>query len=387
MDFKDKAKISARNVLMRVFSFSKKKRNKAVFFISFSGKQYSDSPKAISEKLHEKAPNIQIIWMGNDAVKAALPEYVTFVQNSSVKALRWMAQSDVWVANTTLGRGTYKRRGILYIQTFHGDRGFKKCGYDAAQEMGKKYEKSDMHFVEEELCDIYMTGSVFAERFAKSALHYNGQTTKYGIPRNDVLMNISSNAEKAFAIREKLKISPQYKILLYAPTFRDTNRNKQDVNIDISEALNVLERDGSKWVCLLRGHSATKELSFGGEDSRILDVSDYMDMADILLISDILITDYSSSASDFILTNKPVILAQYDIVQFTKESRTLYFDPKDTGYLIAYNEEELKGILSNINSFDHESIRKKVDSFYGTHESGQSTEKICDYIISWLNKQ
>ena len=376
----------ARKMLMYIYANTKTDTTQSAFFISFSGKQYSDSPRAISEALHEMEPDVNIIWLGGEEVKKAAPDYVKVVNTSSIAALKAMARANVWVANTTIAWSTYKHRRVLYIQTFHGDRGFKRCGYDAARAMGEKYSKSKNRHNENDLCDVYMVGSRYGKELAFKAFDYHGRFSEYGIPRNDKLMNLDENQSYANEIRVALGISANTKILLYAPTFRDNQRDKQEVNVDLVAAIDILSRNGDKWVCLQRGHSATKELYLRKKDERILDVSHYKDMADLLLISDLLITDYSSSAPDFVLTNKPVVLAQFDLEDYITNSRALAFNPIDTGFLIAQNQEELNNILSCISNYDHEQIRKRVDSFYGTSESGEATVNICKEIMSWLKK-
>ena len=248
------------------------------------------------------------------------------------------------VANTSISESAYKHRRVLYVQTFHGDRGFKRCGYDAAKAMGDKYGKSLIRHNENDICDIYMVGSQYGKELAIKAFDYHGRFTEYGIPRNDRLMNLNENQEYANVIRTELGISSDTKILLYAPTFRDNQRDKQEINVDLATAIDILSRNGEKWICLQRGHSATKELHLSKKDERILDVSHYKDMADLLLITDLLITDYSSSAPEFVLTNKPVVLAQFDLEDYITNSRALAFNPIDTGFIIAQNQDELNEI-------------------------------------------
>lgn len=373
-----------RYIFMFFFYHIRNRKKKRVFFISFSGKQYSDSPKVISEKLHEIAPDVEIIWLGNEKVKHVVPSYVKCVSVSSLKSIKYMAQANVWVANSLLSNGMYKGRKTLYIQTFHGDRGFKKCGYDATFDMGEIYQKYNRRYFEEKKCDYYLTGSIFAEHFAKVAYGINCPFLKHGIPRNDILVNFSQLLPQIRSIKVNLKIEPEKKILLYAPTFRDYSRDVQNVSVDLTECLDVLCQNGEDWICLMRAHSATSNLLLQRKDNRVKNVSDYMDMADLLLIADCLITDYSSSAGDFVLTNRPIVLTHFDINEYTSNSRTLCFDPKEPGYLIAYNQNELNHILSQLSEYDHNAISEKVNSFYGTYESGKSADYVCEIIQKWL---
>ena len=117
-----------------------------------------------------------------------------------------------------------------------------------------------------------------------------------------------------------------------------------------------------------------------------IDVTPYPDMADLLLIADLLITDYSSCAGDFLLTGKPVILAHFDRDDYEAQGRPLWVNPNEAGYLVAKNQGELNRILSNLYSYDHQAIACKVNRFYGTKETGQSSEVIVRKIIQELNK-
>src|SRR5690554_3202566 len=73
----------------------------SIVFISFAGKSYSDNPKAISERLYEKNPHLNIIWLfiQPSFKKDIVPGYVTCLKANSFKALKALATSKVWVDN------------------------------------------------------------------------------------------------------------------------------------------------------------------------------------------------------------------------------------------------------------------------------------------------
>ena len=104
-------------------------------------------------------------------------------------------------------------------------------------------------------------------------------------------------------------------------------------------------------------------------------------MADLLLIADLLITDYSSCAGDFLLTGRPLVLAHFDIKHYEEQGRSLWVDPVEAGYLVAKNQDELNQILSNLYSYDHKAIADKINRFYGTKETGQSSEAVVRRIL------
>lgn len=355
--------------------------DKKVIFISFSGKSYSDNPKAISEKLHEMYPDFEIVWIFNspEEKRKIVPDYVKCVKVNSLRALKELATAKFWVDNFCKPIYMYKSKDQIYIQTWHGERGFKKILYDSP------FITRDTKFIESESCNLILSGSDFADRIYRTSLHYNGRILKCGCPKNDIL--IENSKKKVKELRRKLKINENNKIVLFAPTLRREAAKKNilqpTLGIDWNEILKALEdKMNNDWLFLFRAHSAIKDLSGMPEDKRFMNVSSYEDMADLLLISDILITDYSSSAGDFALLHRPVILFQNDREEFIKKDRPFYFDIDKSPYMVAKNQVEL---ISIINRFDDDLIYKNCEDildFYGTKESGKATENVIKYIIS-----
>jgi CDP-glycerol glycerophosphotransferase len=208
------------------------------------------------------------------------------------------------------------------------------------------------------------------------------------MPRNDKLVHINNYRDEATEVRKLLGISNDVKVLLYAPTFRD-DKGCQQCAIDIAASIANLEANGEKWICLIRSHSLSKGFStFNSQLSTLnyKDVTSYPDMADLLLIADLLITDYSSCAGDFLLTGRPVVLAHFDREQYEAQGRPLWVNPSEAGYLVAKNQGELNQILSHLQSYNHQAIADKINRFYGTKETGHSSEAIVRRIIQELNK-
>ena len=363
------------------------RKEKSVFFASFRG-QYSDNPRAISECLHSMAPDVKIVWLIKPQYKQYVPDYVIAVPPTPPLALKAQARANVWVLNYIYRKqlGVYKGQGNFYIQTWHGDRGLKTIGYLTDYSKEKDYNGYDMSD-----CNLFVAASDYGVRKARQGFVYEGEVIVEGMPRNDKLVNIKDYSGEAAEVRKHLGIGNDVKVLLYAPTFRD-DKGCQQCAIDIAVSLASLEADGEKWICLIRSHSLSKGISVVGDASKrcsapnYLDVTSYPDMADLLLIADLLITDYSSCAGDFLLTGKPVILAHFDREQYEAQGRPLWVNPNEAGYLVAKNQGELNQILSHLKSYNHQAIADKINCFYGTKETGQSSEAIVRRIIQELNK-
>jgi CDP-glycerol glycerophosphotransferase len=235
-------------------------------------------------------------------------------------------------------------------------------------------------------CNLFIAASDYGVMKARKGLRYDGEFMVEGMPRNDKLVNISVYKDEAARIKERIGVAPDTKILLYAPTLRDGKKDMQCV-IEIEQTMKSLKNDGCKWICLVRAHAMMKKVRVSYTDEEYLDVTDYPDMADLLLVADMLITDYSSCAGDFLLTGKPVVLAHFDRDDYQDKHRELWVNVEEAGYLVAKNQQELNGLLSRINAYNHQEIDQKILNYYGTKESGNSAEAVVRRILDELSKR
>ena len=368
-----------RKTYMYFCYITRPRKEKSVFFASLRG-QYSDNPRAISECLHQMAPDVKIVWMVKSQFKKYVPDYVVTVPPTPRLALKAQARASAWVMNYVNQKhlGVYKGRDTFYIQTWHGDRGLKAIGYLSENSKSESFSGYDL-----DDCDLMVAGSDYGVKKAEQGLRYKGEIIVEGMPRNDKLVNIDKYSNEAAEVRRQLGIDNNVKILLYAPTYRD-EKGSQQCGIDIASTIASLETNGEKWVGLIRSHSLSKGFSTSNSQlptPNYKDVTSYPDMADLLLIADLLITDYSSSAGDFLLTGRPLVLAHFDREHYEEQGRSLWVNPEEAGYLVAKNQDELNQILSKLYSYDHQAIADKINRFYGTKETGQSSEAVARRII------
>lgn len=366
--------IRIRNFLIRlyirVYGCFHQVENK-ILFMSFNGKYYSDNPKAISEKMHELYPNYRLVWYIKDVENSIieLPEYVEIVTGKQ-NLYNAIATAFCLVNNFEMETYIHKRKGQFFVQTWHGDRAFKKVLYDVW-----KKEMGPLFVCDTKVTDVCLAASDYGERTYKSAFKYGGRILKVGSPRNDKLVNMSQ--EQINSLKKQLGVDSYKKILLYAPTFRD-NKLGQEILINLDSTLEQLRKKGDDWICFVRAHPGKKGFSFSSKDC--VDMSTYPDMSDLLAVADMLITDYSSCAGDFALRNKPIILTIYDKEQYEKESRAFNVDLEATGFILAYNQAELENLILTTTEKDFTDSAKSVLEFYGTIETGKSCEFICKEI-------
>lgn len=356
-----------------------------VVFSAFDCRSYSDNSRYVSEKLHELRPETDIVWLFSDVEAARkqypIPDYVRALRAFSVEGMAAMGRARVVVDN--FNKKFYLNfpgKGQFYVQLWHGDRGFKKVGFD----------NPSVNFrMLEEFGSLGVVGSDFGERLFHTAFHFRGELMKVGSPRNDILLR-NDPAERS-AIRARLGLDEDTRVLLYAPTYRDSELRglkPHQVPLNLDHVLDTLERTtGARWKCLTRSHYYSGGIAAGETSDRLISATEYPEMAELLLIADALLSDYSSCAGDYALTHRPIFLYQEDTAQYSQETRELYFRMEDTGYLVASTPEELDRLIEQTTPERARENCEAVLGFYGAAETGHATESVAYYIIDKLQSQ
>ena len=363
-----------KNTILRVMcifiSVFYRLNRKKIFFRAYNGLRYACNPRAISEKMHEMDPSMEIVWSMNDVNNVAdIPDYVRVVKKKSFAEYRELFTSKFWVLNAGLVVPC-KRKGQLYMDTWHGDRAFKNV--DKTSDGSSLLSEAYKHV------DVILSGSDYGDEIIRRSLNPNAEILHCGSPRNDMLFQ--DNAFKVESIRKVLNLERFDKILTYAPTFRG-NGLAADL-LDFSYLADELEkRDGKKWAVLIRQHHKVKMQPEWKNDSRIVDASKYPEMQDLLLISDMVISDYSSLVGDFVLLNRPVVLYVPDLDDY-KSSRGLNFDLEKSPFKYAKNAKDLFQIILDFKESDAAENCKKILDFYGrVCENGNASEQACQWIL------
>lgn len=360
------------------------KANKMIFFAL--DKNYSDNPKYISKELLKlskyKNKDIDIVW----AVKNSKDKKnigIKMIEHMSFFHLYHLATAKVWVSNYRKPFLLKKKKNQIYVQTWHGTP-LKKIEKDVADKLSRVYKLSAK--IDSNDCNVLISGNKHTTNIYRSSFWYDGEVLESGTPRNDIFYkNDHSLKEK---IRNSICISNKSKIVTYAPTFRG-NCERTIPPIDINRIISNLERDGEEWTFLLRLHpniASDFDISNVSVNNsvRLIDVSDYPDMPEILYITDLFITDYSSTMFDFSLTRKPCVLYTYDADSYMNSDRGVYFKLEELPYPKAMNMDEL---VKEIIEFNEEVYHEKLDDFFeqiGNCEKGNAASAISEYIIKHL---
>ena len=335
---------------LNIFKIFKIKRR--IIFSSFSGRQYSDSPKAISDYILKNYPETEVVWAFINPKNFDVNEKIKKVKYKSLRYIYYALTSRVYVDNVEIWSLLRFRKGQTVIETWHGGGAYKRVGIDRldVSDLHKKHSVDKMNRM-----DIFLSsGKMFTERVIRGAFGFKGEVMEIGLPRNDGLKKATDT--ETLKIKETLGLETDKKVAIYAPTFRNSlSLNPYSLDIQkLSEALK--EKFGGEWTVLLRLHYYMQDKAFQNSNNNTLDVTNYPDMQKLLMVSDVLITDYSSSMWDFSLTFKPCFLYATDIKKYSGE-RDFYTKPESWPFPLAEDNETL---LKNIKGFDLAEYLKKV---------------------------
>ncbi|GGX41616.1 bifunctional glycosyltransferase/CDP-glycerol:glycerophosphate glycerophosphotransferase [Streptomyces microflavus] len=295
----------------------------AVLYASYDGRQYSDSPRAIHRELASRAPEIEHLWVVRDQ-QAAVPEGVRAIALHSAEWYEALARSRWVVTNTHLPQWFERAEGQCVVQTWHGTP-LKRIGRDLA---GTPHaDAAYMASMERRSAQwsVLVSPNSFSTPVLRRAFGYSGEVLECGYPRNDLLY-APDRAKIATAVRERLAIPEGRRVVLYAPTWREDRprhggRYELDLQLDLDQAREAL---GEDHVLLVRRHYLVGG-SVPGTDF-VRDVSRHPDVSELLLISDVLVTDYSSIMFDFAQTGRPMLFHTYDLAHYRDTLRGFCFD-------------------------------------------------------------
>jgi CDP-glycerol glycerophosphotransferase len=356
-----------------------------IVFCSYCGLGFSCNPKYIALELLKRdiRKKFSLIWLIDfEKVKEVgqFPPEIVLVDYCSFRAFFELASAKVWIDNCRKFLYPCKRKRQLYFQTWHGSLGgIKKVEKDAEDKLPSYYVKTAKH--DSEMIDYCISNSKFLNKLYTESFWYSGKILEYGWPRNDLLVN-NSNYD---IIKQNLSLSLDYKIILYAPTFR--NSNSFDVyKINYDAIINAIKQKfGNKWYFLIRLHpNLYRQSRLLQIPEWVINVTMYPDVQELLGITDVLISDYSSTMFDYMFTRKPVFIYAADYDSY-KDERGVYFSIDKIPFLMAENNDQL---VNNILSFNAEAYNEKLDDFIrltGAHESGNASKLVVDEIYNKIN--
>jgi len=370
-DFKTgcKSRKKFKRFLYKRFFNKQSIKNNWVFFESFHGRSYSDSPKYIYQHMIENNMNYKYIWCVNDHTD--IPGNPIKIKRFSLRYYYYLAKSKYWVSNSRFPNDTVKREEHVYVQTWHGTP-LKRLAGDMENVLmpGTNVEKYKRNFYNEtQRWDYLVSPNAYSTNIFEQAFWFDRNIIESGYPRNDILYNKNSD-EDIVAVKRKLGIPNEKKVILYAPTWRDDEyygkgKYKFTLALDLQKMQECL---GDEYIVLLRMHYfIASQMDVSDVQGFAFDVSDYEDIGELYLISDMLITDYSSVFFDYAHLKRPILFYTYDLDKYRGQLRGFYFDMEEEvpGPLLKTTDEVIEAI-GDIGHVQTE-YQNKYDEFHNTY--------------------
>lgn len=349
--------------------------------VSHLGKNYSCNPKYLCEYLLANHRNNFVLFYLYDPTNCnpkVFPPGVIPLNIYSKRFAYEMATCGWFVSNTRVPDwfNYNPRKGQKYIQTWHSSLRLKMIEADA--NLGKEYEtlaKNDSAKIE-----AIVSGCRFSSDTFHRAFWYKGKLLEFGTPRIDYLLNLTMNEKSAIYAKAGLPSDTKY--VLYAPTFRkggDLSAYSIDFQAFVKSLMN---RFGGEWKILFRLHPNLKDkVNVSNLSKSCIDMTNYSDIQELIVVSDILITDYSSCMFDMAFMKKLCILYTSDLKHYLSKERNLYFDIESLPFPLAQNNKELAEIIEG---YSEDKYRRDLSGFMrniGSYEEGKACARIAKYII------
>ncbi|WP_077706355.1 CDP-glycerol glycerophosphotransferase family protein [Virgibacillus dokdonensis] len=267
---------------------------------------------------------------------------------------------------------------VTCVQVWHAAGAIKKFGLKdptnkyRAKKANKRFQKVYNSF------DYTVVGSErMAETFKESFGLTDDRILRTGIPRSDVLFDDSTRDRIYNQLTEKHPLINNRKIILYAPTFRSNQLNDYQIQLDLEKLYQEISDD---YVLLIKPHPAvTFEISEAFQDF-VYNVSEFYDTNQLLLITDILITDYSSIPFEFALLEKPMIFFAYDLEEYRITSGLIdNYEDQMPGPIADSTEAVILAIKED--NFNYEQI-KEFAKQWNEYSNGTASLNLAKYLTN-----
>ena len=368
--------------------------NDLILFESNVGRNYSGNPKYIYEEMVRQGldKKLSLVWILED-INTEIPGNAKKVKRSRLMYYYNMARAKIWVFDTREPSYIRKRDQGYYIQTWHGTP-LKKLGMDLEDvfmsgEGDIESYKKNMYEATRKW-DFLLSQNDFSTEVFKSAFSFNTDISTlqeiwtYGYPRNDVL-TIMNNEVDIKKLKENLNIPMDKKVLLYAPTWRDNEYHRQSIYkfVTAMDFDLLKERLSEDYVIIVKYHYlVVEDIDWSGYEGFVYTFGAENDITDLYLVSDMLITDYSSVMFDYSILNRPMLFFMYDLESYRDELRGFYFDV--TEEIPGPISKTTEALIRDIEGYDHDAYEEKYRIFrdkYNKNDDGKASYRVIDRIL------
>lgn len=274
------------------------------------------------------------------------------------------------------------RAGTTFIQVWHACGAFKKFGYSVVE---KRFGADAATVDAVPIHSNYDVCLVSAMRFAPFYAEAFRQpldrfTARIGIPRTDLFFDEARRARIAADLRTRYAIPADRRVILHAPTFRGERTTSARTPVDLDLEL-LRARLGTDHVVLLRAHPSVATAGALPAELRdfVIDVSGHPEINELMLVSDVLVTDYSSAIYEFALLERPIVFFAPDHADYERE-RGFYLDFRTGMPGPIFETTDALATYLRAGSFDLEAVRRFRDESFDVADGG-ATRRLIDELV------
>ena len=359
---------------------------KMIFFEANLGKNYTGNPKYLYEYMisHDEYKDFKFVWAYPDVNTDKIPGNPTLVERGTADYFYYLAKAKYWV-NNILFPVKEKRHDTVYLQTWHGTP-LKKLGFDIECEGPEKQAFGNL-YKESKNWDYFLTDNDYGEEKLVNAFRFKKHVIKKGYPINDIyhVDELKNNAINK--LHKEYPVTEKKQVILYAPTWRDLQGDYVrgydfSLPFDVEE---LYEKFSDKYVILVKLHHLIADSLEIDEKYKdfLINVSDKEDVMELLCVTDVLITDYSSVFYDFASAKKPILFYMYDLDEYINETRGLYVGVETLPGPIIENKNDLVKAIENIEQYNYDNSEKLRDfcQDMAKYCKGTSCKDVLDIVI------
>ena len=266
------------------------------------------------------------------------------------------------------------RRGTELIQVWHAVGAFKTVGF-ARKQNNDKFSMTHRNYTK-----AIVSSEEIRKDYAKAFRMDEDKVYSTGIPRTDIFFDEEYKENKKRELYERYPILTDKKVILFAPTFRGNNVNQAYYDWDKIDFEDFRKNMSDEYVCIIKMHPFVKNSCTQKLDTDFyLDLTCEREINDLLFVTDVLITDYSSVIFEASMLDVHVVFFAYDLEEYIRERDFFYPYEKYTYGPVVKKQEHLKDAIRVLD--DYTEVKKQFRDYFMGNCDGHSTERLVDMFF------
>ena len=372
-----------------IFSKSHPIKQNVIMYDSFLGKSMTDNPYAIFLEILKRDTEHKYhhVWILENpdnfqSRRFADLDNVEFIRPYTKKHLQYLAIAKYLVINTSMPYYFVKRPGQIMINMWHGTP-IKGMGKYMGGRFGQ-WANVQRQFL---MTDYMVHPNVYTQNIMNDSYDlnkiYEGVQLTVGYPRVDLIQSTDVSVFSKF-LSTVIPFDPNKKIVLYAPTWRGNQESVANMTEEfVQNSLAIQKSLPEGYQLLVKAHQIAYDKAKSDNRIKNILVPNDIDTSELLSITDVLISDYSSIFFDFLITGKPVFLYAYDLDSYMAD-RGLLLDINSVPGNVVLTIEQLSESLNNLGNYKMNNSENVHD--YVSWQNGKAASYIVDELFDVTEK-